>query len=93
MNKDRVQEDRRAFLGKVGMAGAATIAAGVIGTEPLLQTEHSTAQAALQNSNQRANACAKLRRDAANAGNAAIPANLQHPQNNDENIYPNKLGS
>lgn len=93
MNKDRVQEDRRAFLGKVGMAGAATIAVGVIGTEPLLQTEHSTAQAALQNSNQRANACAKLRRDAANAGNAATPANLQHPQNNDENIYPNKLGS
>lgn len=93
MNKDCVQENRRAFLGKVGMAGAATIAAGVVGTEPLLQTEHSSVQGAPTSSNQRANACAKLRRDAANAGNASTPANLQHPQNNDENIYPNKLGS
>src|SRR5687767_14049479 len=93
MNKDGVQENRRTFLGKVGIAGAATIAAGVVGTEPLWQAEHSTVRAAQPGSNQRANACTKLRRDAANAGNAATPANLQHPQNNDENLYPNKLGS
>jgi hypothetical protein len=75
------------------MAGAASIAAGIVGTEPLLNSEESSVQAAPSGSNQRANACAKLRRDAANAGLAATPSNLQHPQNNDENIYPNKLGS
>jgi hypothetical protein len=44
-------------------------------------------------SNQRANQCAKLRRDAAAAGLQATPQNLQHPDNNDEELYPNKLGS
>ena len=93
MNKDSVQENRRTFLGKVGIAGAATLAAGIVGTEPILIGEDSSVQAAQNGSNQRANECARLRRDAANAGNAATPANLQHPQNNDENLYPNKLGS
>ena len=87
------QPNRRAFLGRVGVVGAATIAAGVIGVEPLLQTERSEVHAATSDSNQRANACAKLRRDAANAGLQATPQNLQHPNNNDENLYPNKLGS
>jgi len=93
MTKNNVQENRRTFLGKVGVAGAATIAAGVIGTEPLLTTNHSSAQGAQPGSNVRANACAKLRRDAALAGNLATPANLQHPPNDDENLYPNKIGS
>ena len=81
--------NRRTFLSGVG---AATVAAGVIGVEPLLQTESSQAQAA-PSSNQRANKCAKLRRDAAAAGLQATPQNLQHPDNNDEELYPNKLGS
>jgi hypothetical protein len=76
-----VYSNRRAFLGGVG---AATIAAGIIGVEQ--------AQAA-PGSNQRANQCAKLRRDAATAGQQATPQNLQHPDNNDEELYPNKLGS
>src|SRR5262249_31013006 len=42
---------------------------------------------------QRANACCKLRRDAANAGLQASPQNLQHPNNQDEDLYPNKLGN
>ncbi len=75
-----MQPSRRAFLGQVG---AATLAATVIGSE---------AQAAT-GSNQRANECAKLRRDAANAGLQATPQNLQHPNNEDENIYPNKIGN
>lgn len=87
MNKDSVQENRRTFLGKVGIAGAATLAAGIVGTEPILIGEDSSVQAAQNGSNQRANECAKLRRDAANAGNAATPANLQHPQNSDEDLY------
>src|SRR5215218_2956834 len=71
---------RRTFLAQVG---AATVAAGVIGVE---------AQAA-SGSNQRANDCARLRRDAAMAGLQATPQNLQHPNNEDENLYPNKIGS
>jgi len=84
-----VQANRRAFLGSVG---AATLAAGAIGIEPLLQTESSHVQAAT-GSNQRANQCAKLRRDAAATGLQTTPQNLQHPDNNDEELYPNKLGS
>ena len=92
MNHQSQQPNRRAFLGKVSAAGAATIAAGVIGVEPLLQTDRSQARAAT-GSNQRANACAKLRRDAAMAGLQATPQNLPHANNQDENLYPNKLGS
>lgn len=84
-----MQSNRRAFLGGVS---AATLAAGVIGVEPLLKNESSQVQAAT-GSNQRANQCAKLRRDAATAGLQASPKNLQHPDNNDEGLYPNKLGS
>src|SRR5262249_26045838 len=84
-----LQRSRRTFLNQVG---AATIAAGVIGAEPLLGTRRSQAHAA-DGSNQRANACCKLRRDAANAGLQASPQNLQHPNNQDENLYPNKLGN
>src|SRR5215510_9561597 len=75
-----MQSSRRVFLGQVG---AATLAATVISPE---------VQAA-SGSNQRANECAKLRRDAAQAGLQATPQNLQHPNNQDENLYPNKLGN
>ena len=76
-----MQSTRRTFLTQVGVAGAATVAANAIGVK------------AATGSNQRANDCAKLRRDAANAGLQATPQNLQHPNNQDENLYPNKLGS
>src|SRR4029434_6465414 len=58
-------------------------AAGVIGVEV-----H-----AADGSNQRANDCAKLRRDAAAAGLKATPQNLAQPTNQDEDLYSNKLGS
>ena len=91
MTKDYTQTSRRKFLGHVGVAG---VAAGVVGLEPLLNTERSQAHAApAQSSNQRANDCAKLRRDAAQAGLQATPQNLQHPANADEDLYPNKIGS
>ncbi len=60
--------------------------------EPLLGTDRSQARADV-GSNQRANACAKLRRDTAMAGLHATPQNLQHLNNQDEELYPNKLGS
>ena len=93
MENESLQPNRRAFLSQVGVAGAATLAAGVIGVEPLLQADRSQIHAATTGSNQRANACAKLRRDAATAGLQATPQNQQHPNNDDENLYPNKLGS
>jgi len=94
MIEESMQTGRRRFLSQIGVAGAATIAAGVVGVEPLLQTEHSQAHAAsaLQGSNQRANECAKLRRDAAQAGLLNTPQNMQHPTNSDEDLYPNKIG-
>lgn len=75
-----MQPNRRKFLGQVG---AATLAASVIN----LNVKAATG------SNQRANDCAKLRRDAALAGLQATPQNLQHPANQDENLYPNKIGN
>src|SRR4029453_10033071 len=93
MNEDRLHPNRRKFLSQVSVAGAATLAAGVVGVEPLLKTARSSAQAAPANPNLRANACAKVRRDAAQNGLQSTPQNLQHPANNDENLYPNKLGS
>lgn len=84
---------RRKFMGNVGAAGAVTVAASVIGLEPLLDTKRSQVAAAQGGSNQRANACAKLRRDAAQEGLQSTPANLQHLSNNDETLYSNKIAS
>src|SRR5882724_13019990 len=87
-------QSRRRFISQVGVTGAASVAAGVIGLEPLLQTERSSVAAApAQGSNQRATDCAKLRRDAAQAGLQATPQNLQHPTNNDEGFYANKCAN
>ena len=92
MNKDRLDPNRRTFLSHVGVASAATLAAGIVGAEPLLKTARSSVQAAPA-SNQRANSCAKVRRDAAQIGLQSTPSNLQHPSNNDESLYPNRIGS
>jgi hypothetical protein len=67
------------------------MAAGVIGAEPFLNQGSEVHAAA--GSNQRANESAKLRREAAAAGLKATPQNLEHPSNQDENLYPNKIGS
>jgi len=77
-----MKPSRRTFLSQVG---AAAIATSVINVDV-----HA---AATDSSNQRANECAKLRRDAAQAGLQATPQNLQHPNNQDENLYPNKIGN
>src|SRR6266550_144284 len=94
--KDCIPHDRRKFLKQVSVA---SLAAGV----SLLETEHLNVQAAQperevqsansNGSNQRANECARIRRDAAQQGLRDTPPNLQHPANLDEQIYPNKIGS
>lgn len=83
---------RRKFMSSIGVTGAATVAASVIGLEPLIGTARSEVAGA-QSSNQRANECFKIRREAALQGMSGTPQNLQHPSNNDEALYPNKLGS
>lgn len=92
-NPPPASPSRRRFIGQVGVTGALTLAGGAIVLEPLAQTERSNAHAAQQGANQRANTCAKLRRDAAQAELQATPQNLQHPSNNDEALYANKAGS
>src|SRR6266849_5617914 len=85
---------RRKFIGQFGVTSAAALAAGVVGFEPLLQSEHSQVHAATPSgSNRRANDCAKLRRDAAQAGLQNTPQNLQHPPNSDESLYANKIAN
>jgi hypothetical protein len=88
----KVRSTRRSFLRTVG---ATTIAAGVVGLKPFLQSEQLQVHAAPANpvANQRANACAKLRRDAAQAGLLNTPQNLQHPTNSDEDRYPDKIAN
>jgi hypothetical protein len=83
---------RRRFLRSVG---AGTVVAGITGVRPFLESNHSSVHAAPANrgSNQRANDCAKLRRDAAQTGLLNTPQNLQHPANQDEHLYPNKIGN
>ena len=87
--------NRRQFLGKVGAATAATVAAGAVGLEPLLGGQGSAAQASAvgQTWNQRAMQCEKLRKDAAQANRLAVPPNLQHPTNPDDDLYADKAGS
>ena len=85
---------RRKFIGQFGVTGAAALATGVIGIEPFLRSERSQTQAApAAGSNLRAIECAKLRRDAAQAGLQNTPQNLQHPPNEDEGFYPNKIAN
>jgi len=86
------QSNRRRFLKTLGAAGATSI---TIGLSPFHWGQTSTAHAALvdEGSNQRANKCAKLRRDAAEENRRLTPPNLSHPTNGDDNIYPDKIAS
>ncbi len=92
MNKT---QNRRDFLSKIGMSGAAAIAVGAVGTESLFGQDKSNTntEAIVQNSNKRSNDCAQLRRAAAQENLRLTPQNLKHPSNNDENLYPNKIAN
>lgn len=90
--KNSRPQSRRKFISQIGTTAAVTLAAGAVGIEPLLKTGRSSVHAAT-GSNQRANDCAKLRRDAALAGLQSTPQNLQHPSNGDESLYADKRGN
>jgi hypothetical protein len=105
--------ERRRFLSGMGGLGAATLAATVIGIEPLLGSQNAVARAkgfgensgdkysgdALSgaegslDTKDRARECAKIRIDAAQANLRDTPPNLQHPTNNDEDLYHSKIAS
>src|SRR5712691_10263758 len=105
--------ERRRFLSSMGGLGAATLAATVIGIEPLLGSQNAIARAKGFDENSgdkysgdqhsgaegsadtkdRARECAKIRIDAAQADLRDTPPNLQHPTNNDEDLYHNKIAS
>jgi hypothetical protein len=92
--QESVQTSRRKFLGHVGVAGAATLAAGVVGVEPLLQPGSSSAQAASagpQNTGQRRTQAKQLRDRATQDEFSLSPQT--HVDNGDETRYPNRIGN
>ncbi len=85
---------RRKFLNHAGAASAATLALGAIGVEPLLGTSHvRAAEVGPLAPNQRRNRADQVRRNMSQLNKEATPPQLVHPTNNDEDLYPNKLGN
>ncbi len=92
--QESLQTSRRKFLGRVGVAGAATLAAGVVGVEPLLQPGSSSAQAASagpENTGQRRTQAKQLRDRATQDEFSLSPQ--AHSDNGDETRYPNRIGN
>lgn len=85
--------NRRQFLGRVGGATAATLAAGAIGLEPLLSFSNSGTAVAQNPSieDSRSDQAYNLRVTAAQ-NQRDLPA-VTHNTNGDETLYPNKIGS
>jgi hypothetical protein len=85
--------NRRQFLGRVGGATAATLAAGAIGLEPLLGFNKSDTAVAQNPSieDSRSDQAYAVREAAAHA-QRDLPA-VTHTTNGDEALYANKIGS
>ena len=93
--KEKIPSSRRKFLQTIGTT---TLVAGVVGVEPLLNTNRSSVRADHDDhddngGNERATECARIRRQAAQEGLRNTPPNLQHPTNHDEQLYPTKIAS
>jgi membrane-associated phospholipid phosphatase len=88
-------QNRRRFLKTLGKTGAMSLAAGVFGVEPFLQSGAVRAQtfAGRSESHRRAVQCTRLRFEAALANQNATPPDLQHFTNGDERIYANKIAN
>ena len=80
---------RRGFIGHLTKAGVAVAAVGAIGAKPFLGGKESVALAAQP----RRNASQKYRDDASKFNFQNTPANLSRPNNGDEALYPNRIGS
>lgn len=86
--------DRRGFLGKLGKAAVVGASIGAIGAKPFVGGKSSEA-AAQKNIVQggRAWDCYQLRSNAALQNYQSLPNVIRHPNNFDEDLYPNRIGS
>ena len=87
--------NRRGFLGKFGKAAIVGAAVGAVGAKPFLGGKFSEAAAqsvgGLEPS--RAQKAYQWRSNTATESYNATPKNSRHPNNGDENLYPNRIGS
>ncbi len=85
--------DRRRFLGKIGKAGIAAVAAGTV--LPLMDKKSTVAAQSNPRSfyNLRASACMQYRTNAARGNFQTLPPLFNRPNNGDEEIYPNRIGN
>lgn len=81
---------RRKFLGHLTKAAAATAAVGAIGLKPFLGGKESEALAA---GPPRRNVARAIRMNAAQFNFQNTPPHLNRPNNGDEALYPNRIGS
>lgn len=86
------QPERRVFLGKLGKTAAAA-AALAVGTPLVDESASVSAQTPLTFYQQRALASFQYRMSVATDNNLPIPANFTRPNNGDELLYPNGIGS
>jgi len=90
--------DRRGFLGKLGKA-ALIGAAGTIAAQPIAVAGQSAVSGFEHgdddegHGNSRAREALRIRRKAAQDQFEATSENLQHPNNGDEQQYPNRIGN
>jgi hypothetical protein len=103
VEKNEVKEDdpqtptstsRRKFLGEVGGMTAVTVAAGVVGIEPILGSKRSVVEAneiGPVSPSVRTQLAKDIRKTAAD--NEKALGVFPHPCNDDEDLFPNKIGN
>ena len=90
-NAEIRSSSRRSFLGKLGTAATATVAAGVLGKAPAAVAQSGAANGSAPSFNPRVTKSLALRLAAATADSlVAVPA---HTTNGDENRYPDHSAS
>lgn len=87
--------NRRGFLGKLGKAAVVGASIGAVGAKPFLDAKSSTVLAQKTDGVgvTRAQKAYQWRSDVALQGYQATPPLIRHPRNEDELIYPNRIGN
>ena len=85
---------RRQFIGRASAATTASLALASLGVEPFLTARNaSAAEIGPLGANQRRNQAEQLRMNMARLNKEVTPPQLEHPDNHDEDLYPNKIAS
>lgn len=100
-SEENIDNNRRRFLTNLGKATVATATtAAVLGGEPFFnsqskaQAQTKFAEASIAETVEtRAQTCMRLRVEAAQLGFSSTPASINHQNNGDELLYPNKIGN